>query len=145
MEKCESKYCGCLFYSANAFARVMTKIAEEEFAVTGLAPSYAFLYMSVKAKPGINPKELSEKLQLTQSTVTRLIEKMEHRGFLVRKSIGKFTEVYPTKNGETLELQIKEAWKRLNRRYSAILGENKAANLAEMISAATAKLDYSSR
>ena len=77
MEKTKSKYCGCLYYSVNALSRVMTKIADEEFGVTGLSSSYAFLLMTVNEKPGIQPKEISQHMQLTPSTVTRLVEKME--------------------------------------------------------------------
>jgi DNA-binding MarR family transcriptional regulator len=101
----------------------MTRMAEEEFAITGLAPSYAFLLMSVNEKPGIHPKELSEQMQLTPSTVTRLIEKMEYRGFVERKSQGRITEVHPTDKSMQLDPRIKEAWRNLYQRYSSILGK----------------------
>jgi len=123
MGTADSKYCECLYYSANALGRVMTKMAEEEFAVTGLAPSYAFLLMSVNESPGIQPKELSKQLQLSPSTVTRLVEKMELREFVERKSVGRRTEVYPTRKSIELDTEIKEAWMNLYRRYSDILGE----------------------
>lgn len=98
-------------------------MAEEEFAITGLAPSYAFLLMSVNDKPGIHPKELSEQMQLTPSTVTRLIEKMEIRGFVERKARGRITEVHPTAKSQQFDPQIKEAWQNLYKRYSSILGK----------------------
>ncbi|MBK8875932.1 MAG: MarR family transcriptional regulator [Bacteroidetes bacterium] len=79
MKKNPSKYCGCLYYSVNALSRLMTKIADEEFAVTGLSSSYAFLLMTVNNKPGIQPKEIGEQMQLTASTITRLIAKMEQK------------------------------------------------------------------
>lgn len=62
-------------------------------------------------------------MQLTPSTVTRLIEKMELRGFVERKSVGRITEVYPTTKSKQLDPKIKEAWLNLYRRYSKILGE----------------------
>ena len=130
-----SKYCNCLYYSANALARVLTKMAEEEFAITGLAPSYAFLLMAANDKPGIQPKEISEQMQLTASTVTRLIEKMEHRGFLERKSAGKFTKVYPTAKSKKLDKKIHAAWTSLYQRYSDLLGEE----LGKKLTAATYK------
>ena len=122
MEIEDSKYCGCLYYSANALARIMTKMAEEEFAVTGLAPSYAFVLMSVNAKAGIQPGELSAQMQLTPSTVTRLVEKMEFKGFVERKSVGRMTRVYPTNKSKALDAKIKKAWHNLYQRYSDILG-----------------------
>lgn len=116
-------------------------MAEEEFAVTGLTPSYAFLMMTVNDKPGIQPKEISEQMQLTASTVTRLIEKMEHKGLLKRKSLGKITEVYPTEEGLKLDKKIHEAWKSLYKRYSDLLGEERSKSLTTEVYTATQKLE----
>jgi len=129
MDKCYSEYCGCLYYSANALARIMTRMAEEEFANTGLAPSYAFILMSVNSKPGIQPKELSEHLLLMPSTVTRLVEKLENKGFVERKYIGRNTEVHPTKKSFNLDHAIKTSWQNLFNRYSKIIGEKESENL----------------
>ena len=66
-------YCQCLYYSANALAREIGKIADEEFAPTGLAPSQAFMMMTVIEKPGIQPMEISHIMMLAPSTITRFI------------------------------------------------------------------------
>lgn len=128
-----SKYCHCLYYTANALARNLTKMAEEEFSTTGLAPSYAFLLMAVNDKPGIQPKEISAQMQLTASTVTRLIEKMEHRGFLERKPVGKFTKVFPTEKSRKLNNKIHTAWSSLYQRYSNLLGEELGKKLTTAV------------
>ncbi len=141
MEKGESKYCGCLYYSANALSRIMTKMADEAFSVTGLSSSYAFLLMTVNDKPGIQPKEISQQMQLTPSTVTRLIEKMEHRGLLERKPAGRTTQVYPTDSSLELDKKIKEAWKGLYYKYSELLGKEKGNQLTIDINDAALKLD----
>lgn len=141
MEKCDSKYCSCLYYSANALSRIMTKMADETFAVTGLSSSYAFLLMTVNDKPGIQPNEISTIMQLTPSTITRLIEKMEHRGLLYREHSGRITEVYPTQSSLDLDYKIKEAWKNLYQKYSNILGKEKGDELAALIHDATRKLE----
>ena len=133
MEHKDDKYCGCLYYAANALARVMTRMAEEEFAITGLAASYAFLLMTVNDKPGIQPGEISEHMQLTPSTVSRLVEKMEYRGFLERRSQGKFTRVYPTAKSRRLDKKIHVAWMSLYNRYTEILGEKPAQELTAAV------------
>jgi DNA-binding MarR family transcriptional regulator len=140
MEKKESKYCDCLYFAANALSRTLTKMAEEEFAITGLAPSHAFLLMAVDEKPGIQPKELSMHLQLTPSTVTRLIEKLEYKGIVERKSSGRCTEVYPTHKCHELEEKVKLAWKNLHNRYVELLGEEKVRELTSNIYATFHKL-----
>lgn len=116
-------------------------MADECFAVTGLTSSYAFLLMTVNGAPGIQPKEISIHMQLTPSTVTRLIEKMEHRGLLTRKSVGRTTEVYPTQASLDLNEKIKESWADLYKRYAEILGKSEADELSRLIHEATRKLE----
>ena len=119
----------------------MTKMADEAFASTGLSSSYAVLLITVNDKPGIQPKEISEQMQLTPSTVTRLIEKMEHRGYLERKHVGRTTEVYPTQNSLDLNPKIKEAWKNLYQKYSEILGKEFGDKLTSDIYESVIKLE----
>lgn len=133
METKNTKYCTCLYHSANAFARVMTKMADEAFAPTGLSTSYAFLLMTVNDTPGIQPKTISCHMQLTPSTVTRLIEKMEYRGMLERKSVGRATEVFPTEKSLALKPDLKKAWQNLYKRYTKILGKETADQLTDDI------------
>ncbi len=125
MENKTSKYCNCLYHSVNALSRVLTKMADEEFAVTGLTSSYALLLMSVNEKPGIQPKEISKEMQLTPSTVTRLIEKLELKGLVERRNSGRCTLVYPTQLGIYKHKNIKDAWVSLHSRYSELLGKEK--------------------
>ena len=133
MKKCESKYCGCLYYSVNALSRAITKMADEEFSKTGLqSTSYAFLLMTVNENPGIQPKEISDYMQLTPSTVTRLIEKMEARELLKREHSGRITKVFPTQNSLDMDTKIKEAWHNLHNRYSEILGEDESQKLTDL-------------
>lgn len=141
MAKTKSKYCTCLYYSANTLSRIMTKISDEEFSVVGLSSSHAFLLMTVNDKQGIQPKEISEQMQLTASTVTRLIEKMEYRGYLERQSVGRTTEVYSTESGQEMQPKLKQAWQNLYKRYSELLGEENANRLTADIYVASQKLE----
>ncbi|MEM6831937.1 MAG: MarR family transcriptional regulator [Bacteroidota bacterium] len=119
----------------------MTKISDEEFAAVGLSSSYAFLLMTVNEKPGVQPTEISQQMQLTPSTVTRLIGKMEYRGYLKRESQGRSTEVYSTENGQALQPQLKKIWRGLYDRYSDILGKDVADKLTADIYASSQKLE----
>jgi len=134
-------YCNCLYYSANALARTITRLAEVAFSPTGLAPSYAFLLMSVNHQPeGITPTELSEIMMLTPSTVTRLVDRMEGKGLVTRASEGRNTIIRPTKAGLELQPRIKEAWRDLKESYAAILGPE-ADELAACIYRTTKTLE----
>lgn len=107
----------------------MTKLADEAFAPVGLTSSYAFLLMTVQKKPGINPKEIASEMQLTASTVTRLIEKMEYRGLLERKVVGRSTEVFATQKCEDMQDEIKACWKNLKAKYDEKMGKELADEL----------------
>ena len=119
----------------------MSRIADEEFAGVGLSSSYAFLLMSVADHPGIQPKEISEELQLAPSTVTRLIEKLEYPGYVERKSVGRSTEVYATDKAADMLLKVKRAWSNINKRYVAVLGKEAATQLTIDIGRAASKLE----
>lgn len=141
MDKKDSKYCGCLYYTANALARIMTKRADAAFAITGLTSSYAFLIMTVNDKPGIQAQEISNRMMLSPSTITRLIEKMEYKNLLARRTNGKYTEVYPTEAGLKIGITIKEAWKGLKTGYSEVLGEERAIQITHDINECVKTLD----
>ncbi len=141
MEKTTSSFCQCLYYASNALARTTTRMAEEEFASVGLSPSYAFLLMTVAKNNGIQVGEISKALELTPSTITRLIDKMEKKGLLRRKFEGKTTGVFITAKGENLTIDIKKCWLNLYLRFSEILGEENTKQLSGMVYQAVKDLD----
>ena len=130
----------CLYFTANSLARVITRMAEEEFRTAGLSPSHAFLVMLVNDKPGIGQKELCEQLHLAPSTVTRSIDGMVHKGFLRRQSEGKATSVFPTAEGKKLQKPIEAAWQSLHQRYAKVLGFKAGDGLTAIIDDAAQKL-----
>ncbi|MDF2959861.1 MAG: MarR family transcriptional regulator [Paenibacillus sp.] len=121
----------CLFFTTNRLSRAITKMAEEEFALTGLTPMYGYLIRLVNGTPGISQKELSEKLYVTASTLTRFIDKLEGKQLVERKVQGKTVLVYPTAKGKELEESIRLASKNLHRRYQAILGAEASEQLSK--------------
>lgn len=127
----KNAYCRCLYYSANALARTLTRLAEEAFAPAGLAPSQALILMAVNRQPGIAAGEIAAVMQLDPSTVTRLTGKLEQKGFVKRHTEGKYTLVYPLAPALALDATLRTAWRNLNDRYSAVLGVEESARLAE--------------
>ncbi|MFD2331110.1 MarR family winged helix-turn-helix transcriptional regulator [Cohnella sp. GCM10020058] len=131
----------CLFFTANRLGRAITRIAEEEFAPTGLTPMYGYAIRLVNGRPGITQKELAEKLSIAPSTLTRFIDKLETKQ-LVRRSVqGKTVLLYPTPKGEALEGEIRLASKRLKARYKEILGDAAADALSDGILTAGTRLE----
>lgn len=140
MTKSQSILHNCLYFTANSLARVITRMAEEEFRLTGLSPSHAFLMMLVNDNPGIGQKELCEQLHLAPSTVTRFIDTLTYKGFLIRQTDGKATRVFATKDGAKLRKPIEEAWKNLHQRYARVLGLDEGDRLTAMIDDASSRL-----
>lgn len=130
----------CLYFTANSLARVITRMAEEEFRKTGLSPSHAFLMMLATDHPGIGQSELCERLHLAPSTVTRFIDALVHKGYLIRKAEGKASMVHATPAGEALRAPIDAAWSALHQRYAKVLGLKEGDELTALIDEAGQKL-----
>jgi DNA-binding MarR family transcriptional regulator len=141
MPDSKSPYCTCLYFSASAFARAMTRLADEAFHPVGLAPSHALLLLSVNAEPGIQPGALARLMQLQPSTVTRLLEKLEAKKLVERKTDGRAARVYPTPAGLALNRPIQEAWHGLYERYGSVLGTEAGHDLATRLTEAATRID----
>lgn len=137
----ESFLHNCLFFTTNRLSRSITKIAEEEFAPTGMTPMYGYIVRLVNGTPGISQKELSEKLYITASTLTRFIDKLEGRQLVERKVQGKTVLIYPTPKGGALEEEIRNASKRLFKRYEEVVGTDIARQLSRDLAAASEQLE----
>ncbi len=133
--------CNCLYFTANSLARIIGRVADEEFRITKMSPSHALLLMLVNTHPGINQKELSRQLYLTPSTVTRFIDYLAYRDYLERRMEGKISTIYPTEKGRQMQETIGRAWHNLFERYSELLGEEDSRQLTELIDQACRKLE----
>jgi len=131
----------CLFFTTNRLSRNITRMAEEEFAGTGLTPMYGYLIRIVNGSPGITQKELAEKLYIAASTLTRFIDKLEGKKLVERKVQGKSVLVYPTDKGIALEEQIRLASKKLKQRYEEVLGGEASTLLSRELEEASERLE----
>lgn len=131
----------CLFFTANRLGRVITKIAEEEFAPTGFSPMYGYLIRLVDSSPGISQKELAEKLAITPSTLTRFVDKLELKRLLERQVQGKTVLVYPTDKGVSMAETFREASRRFKARYQAVLGTEATDSLTELLNQSSDALE----
>lgn len=131
----------CLFFTANALARTISRIGEELFAPVGMTPSYAFLLMLACEQPGISQKELAALLHLTPSTISRFVDTLTRRGLLRKHEEGRSVLIHATQEGEALLPAVRDAWRRLYEQYSSVLGHAQGAKLTRMTSQACRKLE----
>lgn len=130
----------CLFFTANSLARDITRMGEEEFATIGMTPSYAFLMMLAIDSPGVSQKEISSRMNMAPSTVSRFIDALIKRGLLVKDVQGRMTYIHPTEKGEQLNAGIRDVWRNLYERYSKILGRENGEELTRLCLDASRKL-----
>ncbi len=130
----------CLFFNTNALSRYLLKLAEKEFKYLNISPAHASLLLLVYDSPGINPKRLSQLLHLTPSTITRFIDSLEKKDFVIRKTQGKSAFISPGKKGLEQKKLIADAYKKLYLKYTEILGSETANQLSFSIFKATEKL-----
>jgi DNA-binding MarR family transcriptional regulator len=126
MKVSESKYCQCLYFTASAFSRKVEKLAVEAWKKSNLSPSHGYLLMLAIEEPGIQAGKIAEQLQLTPSTITRFIEKLEEKKLVLRASEGKSTNVYPTQKGKDMKPLLKECINAFYESYSKILGKTES-------------------
>ena len=135
----------CLYFTANSLARTMTKIVEEEFKTTGLSPPHAYVMMLLFDKICVTPSLLANKLNLSPSTVTRFIDSLERKRYIVRHSKGKITEIHLTIKGSRSIEEISNAWQRLYDRYTKVLGVSEGSELSKVLRLATGNLSNTLR
>lgn len=142
MTEKEPLFCNCLYFSANSLARCVSRMAEEAFATTGLAPSYAYVLHIVIKRPGIAQKEIGQEMMLTPSTITRFIDKLQIKGLITRQVEGKNSYIKPTTKGKSLAPKLEEAMQQLHAEYKRVLGDKEACQLTEMMYQSTKDLDH---
>ena len=131
----------CLYFTATRLSRVVTKIVEDEFARCGLSPNGAFLLLAVLEDEGINQKRLGEILHLQPSTMTRLIEKLIHKGVIYSRVEGRSSQIYSSDKGKALESVIHECWDNLRVRVNQMLGEQESNALTHRLDQVSDRLE----
>lgn len=139
----KSYFCNCLYFAAGSLSRNLTRLAEEAFSNSGLAPSHAFALLSILRTPGISPGDVAKELHMSPSTITRFLDKIEQKGLIQRNLSGKTYALVPTEKGHALKTVLEQSWQKLFQDYNQIIGKELAASLAEQIYDASEKLKSS--
>ncbi|MCG8701297.1 MAG: MarR family transcriptional regulator [Bacteroidales bacterium] len=119
----------CLYFTTNTLSRYIGNLADEAFRVTGLAPSYAHLMLILIDEPGLSQNELSKRMNVKASTMTRFIDKLIMMQYVERVQEGRGAFIYPTEHGKELRKSINVALSNLYKKYCDILGEEVAVKL----------------
>lgn len=133
----------CLYFNSNALARTVSRIWTDAYSPFDLTPPHAFLLRLVLAKPGLKPRELADELSLSRSTVTRFVDSLETRGYLMRRSEtpdARERQVYPTIQAQELQTELELTGKRLTAKMKEAFGQDVVAQLVREMRAIQSEL-----
>lgn len=126
----------CLYFNSNALARTVTRIWTDAYKPFELSPPHAFMLRVVLAKPGLMPRELAAELSLSRSTVSRFLDSLEKRGFLVRKMTtqdGRELQIYPTESSLKIHVSLDRTGKELSKRMAGLIGKTELSSTIDNI------------
>lgn len=123
-----------LFFLTSAFSRMLSREADEVFGSVGLSSSHVLILHLVEGNPKIQPSSLAQKLYLKPSTITRLVQKLERRQLVERKSEGRATSIVCTNKGRELASEMQGQWIKLIDQKRNQLGDRYVEVLSEIIS-----------
>lgn len=121
----------CLYFNLNALTRKVNKIWDQAFQEFGLSPAHAYLLRVVLANPGITQQGIATELKLEKSTVTRFVDALEKKGFLLRRKSGREQMVYPTEKAKDIHVKLEAQGNALYQQMLESLGKD---NLTELVS-----------
>ncbi|MBY0480525.1 MAG: MarR family transcriptional regulator [Chitinophagaceae bacterium] len=140
MKTSDSKYSKCIYFTSNALARKIEKLAIESWKRVNLSPSHGYLLMLLLEEPGMQPGNIAAQMQLTPSTITRLIEKLEAKKLVVRTADGKITNVYPSPRAKEMLPELKACVGDFYNSYSKLLGAEESNKLVQSMNRISDKL-----
>ncbi|MFV0553626.1 MAG: MarR family winged helix-turn-helix transcriptional regulator [Mangrovibacterium sp.] len=119
----------CLYFRLNRILRRMTMLADSACAEYGFSSSYAYLLITININPCVGTVELADELNLSPSTITRLVDRLVRDGFVLRTKDGKRCETSCSAKGRELAEQMEITWRKFQLGMSERLGQELYVNL----------------
>ncbi|WP_454832308.1 MarR family winged helix-turn-helix transcriptional regulator [Pseudoxanthomonas wuyuanensis] len=118
----------CLYFNTAALSRMLERVWTQAFSPFGLSPPQAFLLRAVLAQPGQLQRELADTLTITRPTATRLLDGLQQRELIERRSSGndgRELEIHPTAAALAIASDLNRASAAVTRRLQKTLGEQR--------------------
>jgi DNA-binding MarR family transcriptional regulator len=134
----------CLYFNINALTRAVNAIWNDAFSEFGLSPAHAYLLRLVLSDPGLTPKQISLELKLEKSTVTRFIDALVKKGFIIRKKgikeDARKQSIYPTQASTKISEQLEEKGNHLYQQMLNKIGKPELISIVKQLNNTEAKI-----
>ena len=114
----------CAAYRLRVINRAITRIYDEALRPHGIRIAQLNTMVVVMESGGITPNELSQRMHMDASTVSRNVERMCQNGWLELLSLedARSHAIHITAKGSRLLRDVAPAWERAQKETSKILG-----------------------
>jgi len=133
----------CIYFNTNALARQINKIWDDAFKPLGLSPAHAYVLRVVLGQPGISMKQIAKELELAPSTVTRFVDSLISKDFLIRVSDDgdkRGTKIFPSQSAKNIHKKLEQTGQQLYANMNEIIGKKEFAVLITDMRGAHQKL-----
>jgi len=96
--------------SVNSFSRTLTSFFDEKLRRFNLATSYIELMILMKENETVSQKDVAEYLSLAPSTITRFVDKLKKKGYLIKKRDGRNVLIELTAKGKEVSSDMEREY-----------------------------------
>ncbi len=119
----------CLLFNIREVDQKLTKMAEESFRVIDMHPTYGYIIALIGNYNVIKVKIIAERLNLSSSTITRMIDKLVTWGYVQKGSDNSKVAISLTEQGEVILIEVKKCWDEFHAKYQENLDQENINNL----------------
>lgn len=116
----------CLFFNTTALARLVEREWTKAFKRFDLTPSQGFMLRLILDQPGLLQRELADALTISRPTVTRLLDGLQIKRLLERRTSshdGRESEIHPTAKAERIKDALNAASGEVTRKIKLTIGK----------------------
>ena len=131
---------GCLFFSVKRLDRALDKFTEDAFRKIGMSHSYALVLFILNQENGKCYKELATILCIAPPSLTKIIDKLVHRGFVTITRDGRTKRVFITEKGRELTPIIWEVFHDTRREFMKMTQTYDLSTIIDQINCLTKRI-----
>lgn len=128
----EIQNCRCPLGSLSILTRKLGKLFREHFNKLDVTTSQAQLFLLLNETEELFQSEISKKLELDRSTVSRDLMRLIDKGYLYKAKGGSSPKIGLTKSGKEFAKLINEEWKKGYEDSLSFLGDGGLKALQEL-------------